>query len=123
MRSLILAVILLTFAATPLMSQGNRPAPMKGVVTRQDGSGIKGAFVLVRDYQSPSEDYVAQDWETRTETDGSFSFVMDPGCYDIFVSATAQFLPFSQRICIQAERSKLFKIKLNPDPHPRLRLE
>jgi len=123
MRSIILAVILLTFVATPLMSQGNRPATIKGVVARQDGSGIKGAFVLVRDYQSPSEGYVAQKWETRTETNGSFSFVMEPGCYDIFVSATGLFLPFSQRICIQAERSGVFKIKLKPDPHPRLRVE
>ena len=122
MRSLVLAVILLTFVALPLMSQGNRPATMKGVVTRQDGTGIKAAFVLLRDYQSPSEGYVAQKWETRTEADGSFSFVMEPGCYDIFVSATALFLPFSQRICIQDEHSEVFKIKLNPDPHPRLRL-
>ena len=123
MRILVCAVILLTLVPLPLMSQENRPATMKGVVTRQDGSGIKAAFVLVRDYQSPSEGYVASRWETRTETDGSFSFVMQPGCYDIFVSATALFLPFSQRICLQAEHSEVFKIKLNLDPHPRLRLE
>ena len=123
MRILVPTIILLAFVALPLMSQGNPPATMKGVVTRQDGTGIKAAFVLVRDYQSPPEGYVAQKWETRTDTDGSFSFVMEPGCYDIFVSATAQFFPFSQRICIQAEHSEVFKVRLNPDPHPRLRLD
>jgi len=68
------------------------------------------------DYQS------SHDWQMRTEADGVFSFVLDPGCYDIFVS-NAVFLPFSKRICVQAERSPVFKIKLRADPHPRLRLE
>jgi len=103
------------------MAQGNPPATMKGVVARGDGKAVAAAFVLVRDYQQTSQGYVADRWETRTEVDGSFSLEVEPGCYDIFVSANTQFLPFSRRICIQAERSSVLKINLKADPHPLLR--
>ena len=120
MQTLNLAAVLLTLICVPVMAQDGPTAMMKGVVAREDGKAVAAAFVLVRDYQQTSQDYVANKWETRTEADGSFLLVMEPGCYDIFVSANAQFLPFSRRICIQVERNSVFKINLKPDPHPLL---
>ena len=119
MRTFNLAAVLLTLISLPVIAQGNPPATMKGIV-RENGRAVASAFILVRDYQQTSQDYVANKWETRTEADGSFSLVMQPGCYDIFVSANAQFLPFSRRICIQLERSAVLEINLKADPHPLL---
>jgi hypothetical protein len=89
---------------------------LKGRVTNQDGAALRATHVFVRDYQSGTQ------WEMQTESDGGFSFVVDPGCYDIFISSGMS-LPFSKRICVQAESNSVFKISLRADPHPRLRLE
>jgi hypothetical protein len=121
MRIFNLTAVLLTSISLPAMAQGNPAATMKGVVAREDGKAVASAFVLVRDYQQTSQGYVSDTWESRTEVDGSFSLVVEPGCYDLFVSANTQFLPFSRRICIQAERSSVLKINLKADPHPLLR--
>jgi len=115
--------MLLALALFPLVSQANPAANMKGVVTKQDGKPEEGAFVLVRDYQQLSRGYVAEKWESRTAADGSFSFAIEAGCYDIFVSSNALFLPFSERVCIEAESNQALKVKLKADPHPRLRVE
>jgi hypothetical protein len=116
MRIATLMAILLILSTAPLLSQGNKPSTLKGIVTREDGAGLRGANVFLRDYQSGTQ------WEMHTEADGGFSFVVDPGCYDIFVSNPV-FLPFSKRICVQAESSSIFRLKLRADPHLRLRVE
>ena len=123
LRNLLLAAIMLSAATLPSLSQGNKAQIMRGIVVREDGTGIKAAFVLVRDFGIFSEDYVSDRWETRTEQDGSFSLMIQPGCYDIFVSANALFFPYTQRTCVQPSPSSVFKIKLKADPHPKLRLE
>ena len=115
--------ILLALVLVPMVSQANSTANMKGVVTKEDGKAVEGAFVLVRDYQQLSRGYIAEKWESRTAADGSFSFAIETGCYDIFVSSNALSLPFSERVCIEAERNQALKIKLKADPHPRLRVE
>ena len=120
MRTFRAGLILLTLAAAPLMAEGNQQATMHGVVTGKEGRPVQSAFVLVRDYQQSSQD--TQKWETRTAGDGSFSLLMPPGCYDIFVSADVMLLPLSQRICIQADDNSILKIQLKTDPHPRATL-
>ena len=124
MRTVISVTIVIASLAVGLHSQGNQSVAVKGAVIREDGTGIKAAFVLLRDYepQNPAA-YVSDKWETRTEKDGSFSFIVQPGCYDVFVSANALFFPFTQRICIQPQPTPALKIKLKADPHPKLHLE
>ncbi|MGB6988896.1 MAG: carboxypeptidase-like regulatory domain-containing protein [Candidatus Sulfotelmatobacter sp.] len=114
MRIFVSVAVLLTLC-TPLPSQ-EKPSTLKGIVTREDGTGLRAAYVFLRDYQAGTQ------WEMHTEADGGFSFVVDPGCYDIFVSQ-AVFLPFSNRLCVQAESRSTFRLKLRADPHPRLRLD
>jgi hypothetical protein len=116
MRIFVSMAVLLTLCTFPLLSQESKPLTLKGVVVRQDGTGLRAAHVFVRDYQAGTQ------WEMYTEADGGFSFVVDPGCYDIFISQ-AVFLPFSQRICVQAESNPIFRLRLRADPHPRLRID
>jgi hypothetical protein len=116
MRILVTVAVLLFLCTGPLLSQENKPLILKGVVTREDGTGLRAAYVFVRDYQAGTQ------WEMHTEADGGFSFVVDPGCYDIFISQ-AVFLPFSQRICVQAKSNPIFRLRLRADPHPRLRID
>src|SRR4051812_27736539 len=112
MRTLKMAAVLLPLIPLSGVAQRNPQATMTGVVATVDGKPVPSAFILVRDYQRASQDFVSDKWETRTEVDGSFSLVMEQGCYDIFVSANAQFLPFSKRICSQIQRSPVLKIEL-----------
>jgi hypothetical protein len=46
---------------------------MTGVVAAKGGKAVPGAFVLVRDYQQANQDYIGQEWETRTDAGGTFS--------------------------------------------------
>jgi Carboxypeptidase regulatory-like domain len=116
MKIFVSMAVLLTLCTFPLLSQESKPLTLKGIVARQDGTGLRAAYVFVRDYQAGTQ------WEMHTEADGSFSFVVDPGCYDIFISQ-AIFLPFSQRICVQSESNPIFRVRLRADPHPRLRID
>jgi|ERR1700677_2841773 hypothetical protein len=88
MKIFVSMAVLLTLCTFPLLSQESKPLPLKGVVVRQDGTGSRAAYVFVRDYQAGTQ------WEMHTEADGGFSFVVHPGCYDVFISQ-AVFLPFS----------------------------
>jgi hypothetical protein len=114
MRIFVSMAVLLTLCTFPLLSQESKPLTLKGVVVRQDGTGLRDAYVFVRDYQAGTQ------WETHTEADGGFSFVVEPGCYDIFISQ-AGFLPFSQRICVQIKT--FLRLRLEADPHPRLHID
>jgi hypothetical protein len=112
-----LATICVLFIAVPLIAQSEALA-LKGFVLKPDGQPIVGAFVLIRNYQQADAEYVSDRWESRTAADGSFSFAAPGGCYDVFVSANPQFLPLTQRVCVQHERGTL-EFKLKADPHPR----
>jgi hypothetical protein len=114
------AVGLFLFLVTSLLtSQSNPPVSVRGtVIGGEGGRPIGGAFVVVRDYQQLDQGYVSSKWESHTAADGSFSFVTQTGCYDILVSANAQFLPFARRVCIRAGLPSVLKIKLKADPHP-----
>ena len=116
MRTLALLCVLVL--AVPSISQ-NAPVAVNGVVLTHDGKPIQGAFVLMRNYQQPGGEYVSDRWESRTAADGSFSLAAPRGCYDLFVSASLQFLPLAQRVCVQRELRGL-RIKLKADPHPLL---
>jgi hypothetical protein len=88
----------------------------KGLVTTQDGKAVSDAYVLLHDYQAPGDGYKSENWEMRTQKDGSFALSVEPRCYDLFLSQGAM-LPYSRRIFVQ---SSVLKIRLKPDPHPRL---
>ena len=120
MRSMRVVIFLLLFAI-PGAAQISQRATMRGNVSREDGRSIRDAFVLVHDNSAGAPEYVSQNWQMRTKDDGEFSFTIEPGCYDIFVSATL-FFPFSQRLCVD-ERTPALKIKLKADPHPHLRID
>lgn len=120
MRTSILGGILVLVFSSVLYAQGNRSFVMKGIVSG-DGNRINAAFVLIRDYQSPAPGYGAGKWQTETESDGTFSVLIQPGCFDIFISATL-YTPYSKRFCIEANHPPLFKIKMKKDPHLRLKI-
>jgi hypothetical protein len=120
MRSVIRTIALIACISIPLFSQGNPSVVLKGAVVGEDGAGIKAVFVLVRDFDASNQEYVSNKWETRTGADGTFSFVIQSGCYDIFVSANELFFPFAKRICIRSQPTSL-KVKLKANPHPVLR--
>jgi len=115
MRIFVLLACVLAFAV-PLICQ-NESLGLGGLVLNPDGQPIEGAFVLIRDYRQPSAGYVSDKWESRTAADGSFSLSAPRGCYDVFISANLQLLPFAGRICTQPELHRL-RIKLKADPHP-----
>jgi len=116
MRTLALMCVL--FSAVHSISQ-DEPIAIKGVVLKRNGNPIEGAFVLIRDYRQTSAGYISDRWESRTAADGGFSFAAPRGCYDVFVSASLQFLPLAQRVCVQRELRGL-RIRLKADPHPLL---
>jgi len=111
-----LALICVLVVAVPSISQ-NEHTGISGFVLMPDGKPIHGAFLLIRDYQQLGEGYISNRWESTTDADGRFSFPAPKGCYDIFVSANGNFIPFTRRMCIQSELPTL-AIKLKADPHP-----
>jgi len=118
MKILWLPIVLLVFPI-PSRAQDNGALSLRGTVTAS-GKSVNGAFVLLRDIESPSQEFVSKNWEMQTESDGHFSFVVQPGCYDLFVSSNDS-LPFSKRMCVEAKNSVL-EIKLQADRNPRLRI-
>jgi hypothetical protein len=112
----------------PLSAQNSQTITVTGVVVSADRGGkpIKDAVVVVHDYWQHDQDFVSSRWESKTAADGRFSFATQEvwqGCYDILVSANAQFLPVAQRVCLQAEHPQVLKIVLKSDPHRILRVE
>jgi hypothetical protein len=120
MRAFSRIVFLLSVAVLQLVGQDNPQATMKGIVSGE-GKPIQSAFVALRDFEQSLQS--SHTWETRTLLDGSFSLLVPPDRYDIFVSANAQFLPMSKRVCVQAAGTAVVRIKLKADPHPRLHLD
>jgi hypothetical protein len=113
------AALLLLFVPVPFTSLPSQPMSMNGrVVAQNGGKPMAGAFVVVRDYQQLDQSYVSSKWESRTAADGSFSFAIETGCFDVLVSANGQFLPFAQRVCIRDQGNSVLMIKLKSDPHP-----
>jgi Carboxypeptidase regulatory-like domain len=108
MKIFLSTAVLFVLCTFPLLSQENKPLTLEGSVVRQDGTGLGAAHVFVRDYQAGTQ------WEMRTEGGGGFSFVVDPGCYDIFISQ-AVFLPFFQRVCVHAGSNPIFRLRLRAD--------
>jgi len=104
----VLAVALLA-AAAPAVT-------LRGIISSaQDGVPMGRAFILVHDPSASEPEYVARNWELNT-TDGTFSIVLSPGCYDLFVSES-WFHPLTERICLPDGDDTNVKIKLKPD-HP-----
>ena len=111
--------ILLLVFAIPSRAQGNEALSLTGTIT-SGGKPVAGAFVLLRDIESPSHEFVSKNWEMHTEADGRFSFRVPPGRYDLFVSSNSS-LPFSQRMRVEKKDSVL-KIELRADGNVRSRI-
>ena len=118
MKICMLAILPFIISA-PAISQNDAQSTLSGTGHIQDGKIVADAYVLLHDYQTHGHGLVAENWETRTQADGSFSFAVEPRCYDLFVSQ-AVMLPYSQKICVGPQPVSKLKIKLRPDPHPRL---
>lgn len=117
-----LAAMLALVISVPARSQNDKPSTLNATVLTQDDRPIAEAYVLLHDYQISGHGIVSENWEARTQADGGFSLVVEAGCYDLFVSKGAM-LPYSQRICVGPQPISKLKIKLHPDPHPRLLLK
>jgi hypothetical protein len=122
MKIRILAAVLPFIISAPALSQNDAQSTLNATVLTQDGVKIADAYVLLHDYQAPGHGQISENWETRTQADGSSSVVVEPRCYDLFVSKGAM-LPYSQRICVGPQPMSKLKIKLQADPHPRLMLQ
>jgi len=118
--------LLLTFAVVILLNAAARPSPrmtIEGTLTGESGAPVRGAYVLVHDNSpSNSSQNVAQNWEMRTGAEGHFSFDVQVGCYDVFVSET-RYLPHSERVCIDDGHNVELKLKMKADQHLRLPLQ
>ena len=119
MKIWMLAAILAGVVSIPALSQNNKASTLNATVLTSSDAPIADAYVLLHDYQVPGHGKVSENWETRTQEDGSFSLVVEPRCYDLFVSKGAM-LPYSQRICVGPQPMSKLRIKPRPDPHPRL---
>jgi len=116
------AALLPLIVSASALAQSDGHSTLKGTVLTLDGVKIADAYVLLHDYQTGGNSLISENWETQTLADGSFSVVVEPRCYDLFVSKGAM-LPYSQRICVGLRSVSKLKIKLHPDPHPRLILK
>ncbi len=121
MRMLLTCAVVLLFSVTATSST---TTTIEGSLTTESGAPIRGAMVLVHDFSALGSQatYVSQNWEARTGDDGLFSFKVQSGCYDFFVSAT-WFLPHSGRVCVQDGHSAKLKLKMKADGHVMLREE
>ena len=70
MKTLRLPILLLVLAI-PSRAQTNEALSLRGTVTAS-GKPVNGAFVLLRDIESRSQEFVSKDWQTQTESDGLF---------------------------------------------------
>jgi hypothetical protein len=122
MKTRMLAAIFPFVISVAGLSQNDVQSTLKATVLTQEDRPIADVYVLLHDYQISGRGQTSENWETRTQADGSFSFVVEPGCYDLFVSKGAM-LPYSQRICVGSQLVSSLRIKLHPDPHPRLILK
>ena len=119
MKICMLAAVLPFIISAAALSQNDAQSTLNATILTQDGVKIADAYVLLHDYQAPGNGLVSGNWETRTQADGSFSVLVEPRCYDLFVSKGAM-LPYSQRICVGPGPISKLKIMLRADPHPRL---
>jgi len=94
---------------------GTSETRLEGVI-KSDGSPVNRALVVVHDLQQRNPQYVSAKWETYT-TNGSFTFRVDVGCYDLFVSAR-DFKPHTRRVCIRQSEIKSLKVNLKRDDSP-----
>ena len=113
------AAMLALVISVPVLSQKAKTSTLNATILTQDDRPIADVDVLLHDYQISGHGTVSENWEARTHADGGFSIVAEPRCYDLFVSKGAM-LPYSQRICVGPQLISKLKIKLRPDPHPRL---
>jgi hypothetical protein len=120
--------IYLTIFALVLMAipaAAGQTTTIEGFLAAADaGTHINGAFVLLHDYTTlPSEpEYTSHNMEMRTGADGHFTFKVDAGCYDLFVSAM-WFAPLSERICIRAGQTTKVKLRMKADRRTNLRID
>jgi len=116
---------IVTLAALVLVTAGTMPGQtvtMQGTLIGESGAPVRGAYVLVHEYYPSNSQNVAQNWEMRADAEGRFSFNVQVGCYDVFVSEV-RFLPQSQRVCVNDAHNVALKVRMKADPHPRLTLQ
>lgn len=122
MRTYFIVVPLLLVAVA---SAASDTATIEGFLAATDaGNRINWAFVLLHDYTSVKSEaeYTSHDMELRTGPDGHFTFRVEPGCYDLFVSAM-WFAPLSRRVCVRKGQTARIKLGLKTDRRTNLRID
>jgi hypothetical protein len=102
--------------------QASSAVTIQGTLTGESGVPVRGAYVLVHEYYPSNSQNVAQNWEMRADAQGHFSFDVQVGCDDVFISET-RFFPHSERVCVDDGHNVALKLKMKADPHPRVTLQ
>jgi hypothetical protein len=87
---------------------------LKGRVTDPTGAVVAGAMVRLEEWRRVGGKFVAHDTLLYSKEDGSFSYELLPGVYDVFVSARA-FAPVAKKIEVEPGRDSVFSPKMRYD--------
>lgn len=87
---------------------------LKGKITDSNGATIAGAAVQVESWHRQGNKLTAHRETGYTLEDGTFSFRLAPGNYDIFVSYPA-FSPVARKIKIESGKETTFNPELKYD--------
>jgi hypothetical protein len=104
-----------------IFAQTQAPAPatgtLKGVVTDQEGAPLDGTLIRAEYWGVDARHHpvLKADKSSYTDSEGRFSFTLEPGTYDIFVSSLA-FSPVAKKVEIEARKEIQYNPELSIDP-------
>lgn len=109
---MLIVLILLCLCSVSSASTGE----INGTITREDSHAISHAFVILHNVAENDPEYHSHNWEALTDSNGEFSFTVQRGCYDVFVSAFA-YEPYSKRVCVLGPSQISLKVKMKKSQH------
>jgi len=115
MRKFLLLVCIVLSIATP-----GRAAILSGTVCDSEGAVIPRAHVVVH-WDSAGSNYLKDNIGTKedkiatTDANGQYSLDLQPGFYDVFISASA-FSPHCEKVRLNAKGTKRLDVKLKVSP-------
>ena len=108
----VLTTLVLLFATTNAAS-GDQ-SPVSGTIVDSMGAVIPNSYVLIRTDAREREHPVSVERTSRTNKNGEFKLSLDPGFYDIFVSANG-FAPYCRNIRVRDGKPLKLRIPLSID--------
>ena len=115
MRKFLLIVSIALSIATP-----GRAAILSGTVRDSEGAVIPRAHVVVH-WDSAGSNYLKDNIGTKedkiatTDANGQYSLDLQPGFYDVFISASA-FSPHCEKVRLNGKGTKRLDVKLKVSP-------